>query len=449
MGSEQARPLRILVTDDERSILEAYRLILYSAQDSGARRPSLPMDEGSDDILTVMGWRYRLTLCSHAEDAVAAAQHAVTSGDPFAMAFFDVRMPPGQTGGLWAAEQVRALDAQVAIVIVTGGSDVEARELVQRIPPPDRLFYIQKPFHPREVIQFALALGARWEAERKLERINEELETRVQERTRELANANAQLRTEMAERRRTQEALERERLEQIRLKDQFLSHVSHELRTPLAVIHQFVSILQDGIGGPLSDGQREYLEVTMRNVEQLRGMIGDLLDVTRAQTGRLRIAPRRMSLTELIEDVVASLRIAAEQKDISLCTKLPAEMPDAHADPDRVRQVLINLIGNACKFTDPGGRVTISAANGDDPSAGGNGHLLVQVRDTGRGIPQDQLEHVFDQLYQVEADDASSRQGLGLGLYICRELVAQHGGRIWAESELGRGSVFSFTLPGD
>jgi signal transduction histidine kinase len=445
MSSEQSRPLRILVTDDERSILEAYRLILYSAQDSGARRPSLPMDEGSDDILTVMGWRYRLTLCTHAEDAVAAAHHAVTSGDPFAMAFFDVRMPPGQTGGLWAAEQMRAVDPQAAIVIVTGGSDVEARELVQRIPPPDRLFYIQKPFHPREVIQFVLALGARWEAERKLQRINEELEARVQERTRELASANAQLRTEMAERRRTQEALERERLEQMRLKDQFLSHVSHELRTPLAVIHQFVSILQDGIGGPLTDEQREYLEMTMRNVEQLRGMIGDLLDVTRAQTGRLRIAPERMSLAELIEDVLASLSIVVGQKDIALCADLPADLPDAHADPDRVRQVLINLIGNACKFTDPGGRITVAVANGAGPSD--KGHMLVQVSDTGRGIPQDQLEHVFDQLYQVDADDAASRQGLGLGLYICRELVTQQGGRIWAESEPGRGSVFSFTVP--
>ncbi len=248
---------------------------------------------------------------------------------------------------------------------------------------------------------------------------------------------------DVTERKRMQEALVHSQMEQVRLRDQFLSHVSHELRTPLAVIHQFVSILLDGIGGELNEQQREFLAITMRNVEQLREMISDLLEVTRVQTGRLHIDPQAMSLRELLQDTVSSWRIPAEAKGLMLQSHLPVDLPLVHADAKRVRQVLVNLIDNAIKFTERGGRITVSA----EPSDRTDGFLLVQVADTGRGIPTCELERVFDYLYQVQTENGASRQGLGLGLYICRELIKSHGGQIWAESQPGEGSVFSFTLP--
>jgi len=255
MLSTEPRPLRILVTDDERTILDAYKVILQSSQHWDARaagRRSAPQD----DTFDVMGWRYRLTLCARAEDAVAEIQQAATSDDPFAMAFFDVRMPPGLTGGLWAAEQMRAIDPDAAIVIVTGANDVDARELVQRIPPADRLFYIQKPFHPREVIQFVLALGARWEAERMLRRANEELERKVQERTQALAAANRQLREEIAERERAEERIR----SSLREKEILLKEIHHRVKNNLQITSSLLRLQRRhgrvDAGGAVAGGVR-------------------------------------------------------------------------------------------------------------------------------------------------------------------------------------------------
>ena len=236
---------------------------------------------------------------------------------------------------------------------------------------------------------------------------------------------------------------ERYRRRQLEIKDQFLSHVSHELRSPLTTVYQFVTILLDGLAGDLTPEQREYLEITLRSVNQLRGMIGDLLDVTRAEAGKLVVEPQSVRPATLVAETLQTLQPSAGAKRLALRADLPGDLPAVHADPDRVRQVLTNLIENAIKFTPEGGEITVRAGvSAQDP-----GFLSVAVADTGCGISPKGTRQIFERLHQEANTIEDSRKGLGLGLYICKELVSRHGGRIWVDSELGRGSVFCFTLP--
>ena len=245
------------------------------------------------------------------------------------------------------------------------------------------------------------------------------------------------------ERHRLVTELDRGRQEQLRIKDQFLSHVSHELRSPLAVIHQFVTILLDRLAGNLSPEQTEYLEIILRNVNQLRKMIEDLLEVTRAETGKLTLHPQLTPLDELITETLGALRIAAAGKRIALSEEVSPDLPLAYADPNRSRQVLMNLIDNAIKFTPEGGTIMVRAGIfSEDPH-----FIQVAVADTGCGISEEDSHRVFESLYQAKDSASMSRKGLGLGLFICKELVSRHGGQIWVKSGKGRGSTFYFTLP--
>jgi signal transduction histidine kinase len=245
------------------------------------------------------------------------------------------------------------------------------------------------------------------------------------------------------ERHRLIAELDRGRQQQLKIKDQFLSHVSHELRSPLAVIHQFVTILLDRLAGNLNPQQNEYLEIILRNVNQLRKMIEDLLEVTRVETGKLTIHPQLTPLDELITEMNGTMRIAASGKRITLTEEISSDLPLAYADPNRVRQILMNLIDNAIRFTPEQGKIIVRAeVFKDDPH-----FLRVGVEDTGCGITPEDSQKIFDSMYQVKDAIPTSRKGLGLGLFICKELVSRHGGRIWVESEVGKGSTFHFTLP--
>lgn len=233
--------------------------------------------------------------------------------------------------------------------------------------------------------------------------------------------------------------LDRSRREQLRLKDQLLSNVSHELRTPLTAAFQFVGLVLDGIAGPMNDRQKEYLEVAQRNLKQLTRMIGDLLDTTRSESGKLNIEIGRVRIDALLAEIVRSAVSPAAERGLELVLDAAAPLPEALSDAGRVRQVVTNLLDNALKFTPSGGRVTVRAAPDD-------GFVRVSVEDTGKGIPAEAQKRLFQRLYQAD-DDVAGRRGLGLGLYISREIVNRHGGRMWVESEVGRGSTFHFTLP--
>jgi sigma-B regulation protein RsbU (phosphoserine phosphatase) len=238
-------------------------------------------------------------------------------------------------------------------------------------------------------------------------------------------------------------SLEMARKAQLEFKNLFLSHVSHELRTPLTCIHQYVSLVLDGLAGPVSTEQAEHLQTVLKGVGQLHGMIRDLLEATRAESGKMRIEPRCISIEELIGQALAMMKVAADQKKIKLEASVDPAIPLVYADPDRILEVLINLLDNGIKFTPEEGSVSVKACMVEtDPSA-----VYLSVTDTGRGISQQALPRIFERMFQDGDGVNGSRTGLGLGLYIAKEIISLHGGRVWAASDPGNGSAFSFHLP--
>jgi signal transduction histidine kinase len=236
---------------------------------------------------------------------------------------------------------------------------------------------------------------------------------------------------------------EMSRKQQLDFKNQFLSHVSHELRTPLTCIHQYVTILLDGLAGEVKPEQREHLNTILRSVNQLGAMVRDLLEAARAESGKITLDLRCMSLEELIRLAVAMVRGTATQKGVGIEVGFEGSIPFVLADPDRVLEVLINLVDNAVKFTPAEGSVTVQAGRMvSDP-----GFICISVSDTGRGISPEARSLIFERLYQDPNAVDNNRKGLGLGLFIAKELVTLHGGRIWVASDGATGSTFSFTLP--
>ncbi len=223
----------------------------------------------------------------------------------------------------------------------------------------------------------------------------------------------------------------------------FYHVLSHELKTPLTVIVGYLAIVLDGLAGSLNDDQREFLSIAMRSCDQITLALNDLLDATRLETGKLAIAPHPVAIDAVVSQVVAAMLPVAQGKGIQLRHVCAPDLPDVFVDEKRIVQVLSNLLSNALKFTPEGGDIVVRVDN--DPQR--LGAVLVSVKDTGRGIEPEQCHYIFDRLYQVRGEDAGSNGGLGLGLYICRELVRLHGGEIWVESTPGQGSTFFFNLP--
>lgn len=224
--------------------------------------------------------------------------------------------------------------------------------------------------------------------------------------------------------------------------EELLSHVSHEMRTPLNVVYQFVSIVLDELDGPLSDDQRSHLQTALDNVNQLRAVIDDLLDLRRIESGSFSMDPADTDLGTLVRSVAAGMSPMAAAEGLRLFVRVERDLPAAWIDAARARQVLTNLLDNAIKFTPPGGEIVVTVAR----SRARADWMEIAVEDTGVGIPAAEIARVFDHLAQA-SNQVCSRRGLGLGLHVCRQLVECLGGRISVESEEGCGSRFAFTVP--
>jgi PAS domain S-box-containing protein len=222
------------------------------------------------------------------------------------------------------------------------------------------------------------------------------------------------------------------------LKSEFLASMSHELRTPLHTIVGFAELLAEELEGPLNQKQHRFVNNIHQDSLHLLALINDILDISKIESGRLELHCEAFDIASVLEDTVSSLRPQGVAKSIRIETNLLK--PQAiFADRLRIKQILYNLLNNALKFTPAGGRVQVGAAMRD-------GFLEVSVSDTGVGIPQDQHEAVFDKFYQVGTTTKGVREGTGLGLAITKALVEEHGGRIWVESQPGKGSRFTFTI---
>jgi signal transduction histidine kinase len=248
-----------------------------------------------------------------------------------------------------------------------------------------------------------------------------------------VAVENARLFREIQEKSRQVEAADRH-------KSEFLANMSHELRTPLHAIIGFTKVLLRGMPGPLNDKQREYLDDVLTSGNHLLSLINDVLDLSKIEAGRLELELAELALSDLVEGAVTLVRERAAHHGITLAVEVPRDLGPLVGDARKLKQVLLNLLSNAVKFTPDGGWVGVSARREGDG-------IEVTVRDTGIGIAPEDRMTVFEEFRQVGRPSDRSREGTGLGLSLAKRFVELHGGRIKVESEVGKGSAFTFTIP--
>lgn len=395
----------------------------------GTRYKVLVVENDPTDVLLLKEWleeadgEYDLTQAERLENALTLAHTR-----SFDVVLLDLGLPDSQ--GLNTLVLFRAGAPSLPVVVLTGLTDLQAGLEALKLGAQD---YMVK----QDVQPAPLARSVRYAVERM--RFKQEL----QRKNLELEEANQALQREVTKRQAAQLETVRIHQDRVNIKGEFLSHVSHELRSPLTAVHQFTTILLDGLDGPLTKDQREHLEIMFRNVNHLKLMIDDLLDASRAEASKLTVRRSCVSVEQIIKQCVQSQEAAARDKGLHLGFEAAAELPAVYADSSRVAQVLANLVDNAMKFSRPNTKITIGAAiSKDDPTV-----ICVSVADHGCGIDPEDAERIFERLYQVKNAVRSGRQGLGLGLYICKELIALHGGKIWVDSKRQSGSTFHFTLP--
>ncbi len=228
-----------------------------------------------------------------------------------------------------------------------------------------------------------------------------------------------------------------------RVRRDFVANVSHELKTPLTAIQGFAETL---LSGALEDAKnnRRFLEIIRDHATRMNALTSDLLKLSQIEAGKLEMELRPIKLADLVSGCVETVRIRAEQKQLSLTVECPADLPAVRGDARHLRDVLENLLNNAVQYTPAGGHITVSAAAQEDR---GVSCVRVTVADTGIGIPEAHHARVFERFYRVDTDRSREVGGTGLGLSIAKHIVEAHGGRIWLESEVGRGSRFHFTIP--
>ena len=222
-------------------------------------------------------------------------------------------------------------------------------------------------------------------------------------------------------------------------KSQFLANMSHELRTPLNAVLGYTELILDDIYGETPQKMREVLDRIQRNGRHLLGLINDVLDLSKIEAGQLELALADYSMRDVVASVQSAVESLAKEKEIALKIELQPDLPPAHGDERKLTQVLLNLVGNAIKFTDEG-EVAIKAAAAD-------GAITVSVRDSGPGISEADQAKIFEEFQQADSSVTRAKGGTGLGLTISKRIVELHGGRIWVESRPGQGATFSFTLP--
>jgi NtrC-family two-component system sensor histidine kinase KinB len=223
-----------------------------------------------------------------------------------------------------------------------------------------------------------------------------------------------------------------------RLKSEFVLTASHELRTPLTSVSMAVDLLMESAATKLTGKERELLAACHEDVQRLRALVNDLLDLSRIEAGKLELALERVRPAFLFDQALAVVKPQAEAKNLELKLEAPPDLPDVKVDPNKIVWVIVNLLANAVRHTPEGGHIRVKGER-----VGGQVHI--SVADDGEGVPYDIQSRIFDKFVQVKRDGAAG--GSGLGLAICKEVIRAHRGTIWLESVPGQGSDFTFTIP--
>jgi signal transduction histidine kinase len=340
----------------------------------------------------------------HADD-LSTGLSRVGEGE-FDLILLDLLLPDSR--GLDTVKKTLAQASQIPVVVLTGSDDDEIAVKAIQLGAQD---YLVKGRFDTDL----LARSLHYAVERKRMLI-------------ELAEANKQI-------------------------ADFSAMIAHDLRSPLANITAAASILRDGLAGPLTEEQRKWAMRIQEGSRRLTAIVNDFLDLSKIEAGRIDLMKEEVDLGRLIQNSLETYLVMANEKSISLTSRIDPMLPKIHADPRRLDQLFGNLVSNAIKFTPQGGRIELGACreNGSgDHGSGVKGQALgvkVWIRDSGVGIPLTEIGQLFKKYCQTSSGKTSVEKGTGLGLVICKMVVEAHGGRIWVESEEGKGSTFWFTLP--
>jgi two-component system sensor histidine kinase/response regulator len=390
---------------------ERSTLTTVPAQDGGA-------GAGPADVLVVDDNRINRYLLSnhvtqlgHQVVAVENGREALErlQGEKFDLVLLDVMMP--EVDGYAVLEQMKADPhlREIPVIVISGLDEIES---VIRCIERGAEDYLTKPFNPTLL---KARIGACLEKKRLRDQeisLHQQLEANYN-RLRELEN----------------------------LRDGLTHMVIHDLRTPLTALLTGLYTMEQM--GEMNPDQREFWEMGVQEGGVLLGMINDLLDISKMEDGSLTLAYRHLTPEEMIDRAIQEVAPLGREKNLSLTSALAPGLPALRADEDKLRRTLVNLLGNAIKFTPEGGAILVSARPEGSPAA-----VLFSVTDSGEGIPREAFQKIFEKFGQVETRQAGLKHSTGLGLTFCKMAVEAHGGRIWVESELGRGSTFFFTLPG-
>jgi signal transduction histidine kinase/GGDEF domain-containing protein len=376
---------RVLVVDDERDI----RDFLFKA------------------LTRIAG--FQVTVAENGKDALEKIEK-----EKFDLVLTDLKMP--SVDGLQLITEISRSNPEILTVLMTGHGTIDSAIEAMKQGASD---YLTKPLNIDELIV-------------RLRKVLEEKQRFIGLKSCivDLEMANEELRKVDA------------------MKSEFVSVASHELRTPLAAIKNAIQLILSGKTGEINENQMKFLSMAERNINRLTNILNNLLNLSKIESGKIELKFEQVSLKSIIELTVTSLKPQADGKSIAIEANLPDDLPPVYVDEDKIEQVLTNLIGNAIKFTPEQGNIRVIANPFMEEREGGlSRKIAISVSDSGIGIPGEHLNSIFEKFFQVEGSLHRSAGGTGLGLAITRGLVEAHHGKIWVESEVGKGSTFTFTLP--
>lgn len=429
---------RVLVIDDNEAIHADFRKILTPTPIAPDDLLATEADLFGSPTVDEERVLFDLTTASQGQEGYELVKRAQASGKPFAMAFVDMRMPPGWDG-LETIQRIWAEVPEIEIVICTAFSDYSWEETVRRLGRTDRLLIVKKPFDHAEVLQVASALTHKWNLQQQARRTLSGLSELVRERTADLERARdelVELNQNLVRARDAAEAANRS-------KTIFLANVSHELRTPMTAIIGYTEELQVHMRHlALSSPEQCALETIRRNAQHLVVIIGDLLDMAKIEAGKLNAESVFVDARRIVDEALTLLQAKAAAKNLTLTREFATTVPiRVNTDPLRLRQILVNLVDNAIKFTTVGGvRVVLRFVAGETPM------LAIEVHDTGAGIQAEALSRLFRPFEQADASTTRQFGGTGLGLAISHHLANLLGGDITVVSTPGQGSCFTLTI---
>ncbi len=433
---------RILVIDDSQAIHNDFKKILNPKSEAhdlteddtlmfGKAHPKLELPE------------FEIDSAFQGREGLELIEKSLQEGRPYAMAFVDVRMPPGWDG-VETTAQIWQKYPDLQVVICTAYSDYSWEDMLKKLGFSDRLVILKKPFDNIEVLQLAVSMTEKWRLYYNARLRLDDLERMVSSRTTELEKTNKDLATANELLKIATEKAQKMAegaLVASQAKSEFLANMSHEIRTPMNGVIGMINLLLDT---DLTVEQRDFAATVQFSAEALLVIINDILDFSKIEAGKMTFEKVEFDLQQTARSAIDLLVPRAKEKKLTLDYSLGRNLcPHLIGDPSRLRQILLNLLSNAVKFTEKG-NVIMEVTQIDETDDESN--LRFSIRDTGTGISEENLKKLFQSFSQADASMNRKFGGTGLGLAICRRLVELMGGQIGADSVLGKGSTFWFTM---